>query len=149
MRVSTFLWFTDQAEKAAKFYTDLFADSSIIGRQRTADGTVTSVSFDLAGQHCIAFNGGSPLTFTPAVSMFVECRTQDEIDAIWAGLTDGGSEGPGGSLTDRFGITWQVMPAILNDLLDGGPPETSDRILTAVHGMKKIDIQGLIDAGSG
>ena len=148
MRVSTFLWFCDEAEEAATFYTGLFAGSRITETRRTADGKVTTVAFDLAGQSCIAFNGGTPLPRTAAMSMFAECDTQDDIDEIWSALADGGSEGPGGSLTDRFGITWQVLPAVLNELLDSSAPETAERILAAVHGMQKISIQRLIDAGS-
>ena len=148
MRVSTFLWFADQAEQAARFYTGLFTDSAITETRRTAAGAVTTVTFTLAGNHYIAYNGGNPFTFTPAVSMFAECANQDEIDALWAGLTDGGSEGPGGSLTDRFGITWQVVPANLNELLESGDPDAADRALNALHAMNKIDIQQLADAGT-
>ncbi|MGP4017732.1 VOC family protein [Saccharopolyspora sp. 5N708] len=146
MQLSTFLWFDGQAEEAANHYTGIFADSEIIDIQRAPDGRVTTVVFDLAGQRHIAFNGESPLTFSPAISLYVECDTQEEVDAVWAGLTDGGQEGPGGSLTDRFGITWQVMPTALGELLDGAELDTADRILNAVHGMTKIRIQGLIDA---
>ncbi|MGK8520369.1 VOC family protein [Nocardia asteroides] len=99
---------------------------------------------ELAGQRYIAYNGGPQFAFTGALSIYVECDTQDEVDTVWAGLTDGGREGPGGSLTDRFGLTWPVIPKALGELLDGAEPEAAERILTAVHGMTKIDIQGLL-----
>ncbi|MGK8504156.1 VOC family protein [Nocardia asiatica] len=146
MRVSTFLWFDGRAEEAADHYTGLIADSEILDVQRGADGRVTTVSFELAGQRYIAYNGGPQFAFTGALSIYVECDTQDEIDTVWAGLTDGGREGPGGSLTDRFGVTWQVIPKALGELLGGAEPEAAERILTAVHGMTKIDIQGLLAA---
>ncbi|MGY1945693.1 VOC family protein [Nocardia asiatica] len=146
MRVSTFLWFDGRAEEAADHYTGLIADSEILDVQRGADGRVTTVSFDLAGQRYIAYNGGPQFAFTGALSIYVECDTQDEVDTVWAGLTDGGREGPGGSLTDRFGVTWQVIPKALGELLGGAEPEAAERILTAVHGMTKIDIQGLLAA---
>ncbi|MGK8509286.1 VOC family protein [Nocardia asiatica] len=146
MRVSTFLWFDGRAEEAADHYTRLIADSEILDVQRAADGRVTTVTFELAGQRYIAYNGGPQFAFTGALSIYVECDTQDEVDTVWAGLTDGGREGPGGSLTDRFGVTWQVIPKALGELLGGAEPEAAERILTAVHGMTKIDIQGLLAA---
>ncbi|MGK8486074.1 VOC family protein [Nocardia asiatica] len=146
MRVSTFLWFDGRAEEAADHYTGLIADSEILDVQRGADGRVTTVTFELAGQRYIAYNGGPQFAFTGALSIYVECDTQDEVDTVWAGLTDGGREGPGGSLTDRFGVTWQVIPKALGELLGGAEPEAAERILTAVHGMTKIDIQGLLAA---
>ncbi|MGV9778604.1 VOC family protein [Streptosporangium sp. NPDC003464] len=146
MRVSTFLWFDGQAEAAATSYTALFADSGIIDIERTADGRVMTVVFQMAGQRYIAHNGGSRYPFTRALSMYVECDGQEEVDTLWAGLTDGGEEGPGGSLVDRFGVTWQVMPTALRELLQGAEPEAAERVLTALHAMTKIDIQGLADA---
>lgn len=149
MQMSTFLWFDGHAEEAAEYYTRLFADSPILAIQRAADGRPTSVTFELAGQRYIAFNGGPQFTSTGAISLYVDCDTQEEVDGIWAHLTDGGREGPGGSLTDRFGITWHVVPTAVGELLDAAEPAAADRILTALHGMTKINIQGLIDAGAG
>jgi predicted 3-demethylubiquinone-9 3-methyltransferase (glyoxalase superfamily) len=149
MQMSTFLWFDGLAEQAADHYTGLIADSEVLGIQRAADGRATTVTFELAGQRYIAYNGGPQFAFTGALSMYVECDSQDEVDAVWAGLTDGGHEGPGGSLTDRFGVTWQVIPKALGDLLAGAEPDRAERILTAVHGMTKIDIQGLLAASGG
>ncbi|WP_280424401.1 VOC family protein [Nocardia carnea] len=149
MQVCTFLWFDGRAEEAADHYTGLFADSAVLDIQRNPDGTAATVVFELAGQRFIAYNGGPQFTFTGAISLYVDCDTQDEVDALWTRLTDGGSEGPGGSLTDRFGISWQVLPKAVNELLADAEPEAAQRILDAIHAMKKIDIQGLIDAREG
>ncbi|MFI5718697.1 VOC family protein [Nocardia sp. NPDC051750] len=146
MQVSTFLWFDGRAEEAAEHYTGLFAGAEILDRQRTADGKVATVTFDLGGQRYIAHNGGPQFRFTQAISLYVDCETQEELNRIWTGLTDGGEEGPGGSLTDRFGVTWQVVPKVLSELLGHAEPEAAERILNAVHAMKKIEIRGLVDA---
>lgn len=149
MQVCTFLWFDGRAEEAADHYTGLFADSAVLDVARTPDGTATTVTFELEGQRLLAYNGGPEFSFTGAISLYVDCDTQEEIDALWAGLTDGGSEGPGGSLTDRFGVSWQVLPKAMNELLADAEPEAAQRILEAIHTMKKIDIRGLIDAREG
>ncbi|MGW0249791.1 VOC family protein [Nocardia goodfellowii] len=146
MRASTFLWFDGRAEEAAEHYTDLVAGSAILDRQRDADGRVHTVTFDLGGQRCIAFNGGPRFTSTGAMSMYLECDSQEEVDTAWAALTEGGAEGPGGSLTDRFGVTWQVVPTALSELLAEADPPAAERVLQAVHAMTKIEIQALIEA---
>ncbi|ONI75754.1 hypothetical protein BWI15_07990 [Kribbella sp. ALI-6-A] len=146
MQVSTFLWFDDQAEEAAELYTSVLPASKILDRQRAADGRVTTVVFELAGQRLVAYNGRSRLPFTPALSLYVTCDTQEDIDTVWAELSDGGEPGPGGSLTDRFGVTWQIIPRTLGELLTDAEPDASERILTALHAMTKISIQGLVDA---
>jgi predicted 3-demethylubiquinone-9 3-methyltransferase (glyoxalase superfamily) len=144
--VSTFLWFDGAAEAAADHYTRLFAGSRILETQRAADGRVTTVTFELAGQRYVAYDGGPRFGFTGAISLYAECDTQEEVDELWAGLADGGQEGPGGSLTDRFGVSWQVMPRAVGALLADAGPDAADRVLTALHAMTRIDIQGLIDA---
>ncbi|WP_459546838.1 VOC family protein [Nocardia sp. X0981] len=146
MRTSTFLWFDGCAEEAAEHYTRLFADAAILDRQQDADGRVTTVVFELAGQRYIAYNGGSRSAAGGAISLYLECDTQEEVDTAWAILADGGREGPGGSLIDRFGVIWQVVPTALAELLGEADPEAAERILQAVHAMTRIDIQGLIDA---
>ena len=146
MQVSTFLWFGSQAEAVATHYTSLFADSAILETHHDPEGRVTTVVFTVAGQRYVAYNGGSQPAFTAALSLYAECGTQSELDALWAGLVDGGEEGPGGSLTDRFGVTWQVVPTALQELLETADPETAGRVLNALHAMTKIDIQGLVDA---
>ncbi|NKY35588.1 VOC family protein [Nocardia speluncae] len=146
MNTSTFLWFDGRAEEAARHYTAIFPDSEILDRQQDADGRVTTVTFTLGGQRYIAYNGGPQYPFTRAVSLFAECDTQAEVDTLWKSLTDGGREGPGGSLTDRFGVTWQVIPKALAELLSDAEPEAAHRVLNALHAMTKIDIGGLHDA---
>jgi predicted 3-demethylubiquinone-9 3-methyltransferase (glyoxalase superfamily) len=146
MRASTFLWFDGQAEEAAELYTRVVAGSAILDRQRDTDGRVVTVVFDLGGQRCIAHNGGPQFTFGGGISLYLDCASQEEVDTAWAALTDGGKEGPGGSLTDRFGVTWQVVPTALADLLAAADPAAAERILSATHAMTRIDIQGLIEA---
>ena len=146
MNVATFLWFNGQAEEAADYYTTLFDDSRIVDVQRAnADGPATSVTFELGGQRFIAFNGELRFAFTSAISLYVRCATQDEVDRTWAGLTLGGQEGPGGSLTDRFGVTWQVIPEALDVLLQDADPAAAERVLTVLHNMTKIEMQALHD----
>ncbi|WP_063035116.1 VOC family protein [Nocardia grenadensis] len=146
MQASTFLWFDGYAEEAAELYTRVVADSAILDRQRDANGRVVTVTFELGGQRCIAHNGGPQFTFGGGLSLYLECDGQKEVDTAWTALTEGGKEGPGGSLTDRFGVTWQVVPTALADLLAAADPAAADRILTALHAMTRIDIQGLIEA---
>lgn len=148
MRLKTFLWFDGQAEEAAERYTKVFPASRVLHRQRAADGRVTTVTFEVAGQRMVAYNGGLRRDFTPAMSLYVECDTQQDIDTAWAGLVAGGKEGPGGSLTDRYGVTWQIVPRTLDTILADAEPDVAERILSALHLMNKISIQGLIDAGA-
>ncbi|NKI41551.1 VOC family protein [Streptomyces physcomitrii] len=146
MSVSTFLWVDGQAEALATHYTSLFPDSVIGDVQRDPDGNVTTVDFTLAGSRYVVYNGGPQYPITPGISLYAECDTQAALDALWAGLTDGGKEGPGGSLVDRFGVTWQVYPCRLRELLRDADPMTAERVLTALHSMTRIDIQVLVDA---
>jgi predicted 3-demethylubiquinone-9 3-methyltransferase (glyoxalase superfamily) len=151
-KITTFLWFDNQAEEAATYYTSIFDDSRIVNVQRYGQagpgeaGTVMTVTFELAGQQFIALNGGPQFKFTEAVSLSVDCATQEEVDELWAKLTDGGEEGPCGWLKDKYGLSWQIVPRTLTDLLSDPDPVKSDRVMKAVFGMKKIDIQGLVDA---
>ncbi|MEU6680172.1 VOC family protein [Streptomyces sp. NPDC046925] len=146
MSISTFLWVDGQAEALAAHYTALIPNSVIRDTQRDPEGRVTTVDFTLDGQQYTAYNGGPQYPLTPAVSLYTECENQAALDALWADLTDGGKEGPGGSLVDRFGMTWQVMPSCLRELLRTADPATAERVLNALHAMTKIDIQGLVDA---
>ncbi|GAA5063434.1 VOC family protein [Nocardia callitridis] len=147
MQTSTFLYFNDgRAEEAADYYVGIFPDAKILDRQRGIEGKVTTVTFELAGQRYITYNGELEFPLTPAISLYVDCETQQEVDTLWSALTLGGQEGPGGSLTDRFGVTWQIYPKALRQLLDDTEPAAAERILNAMHGMKKIELQGLIDA---
>jgi predicted 3-demethylubiquinone-9 3-methyltransferase (glyoxalase superfamily) len=151
-KITTFLWFDKQAEEAANFYTSIFDDSRIVDVQRYGaagpgePGTVMVVRFELAGQEFIALNGGPQFAFTEAISLFVDCATQDEVDGLWARLTDGGEDGPCGWLKDRFGLSWQIIPRGLTEMLGDSDPARAQRVMTAMLGMKKIDIKGLVDA---
>jgi len=152
-KITPFLWFDDQAEEAANFYVSIFEDSKITQVARYAKatesvsgkaaGTVMTVAFQLAGQAFVALNGGRHFTFTPAVSFVVNCETQDEVDAMWERLSVGGDETAQqcGWLKDRFGVSWQVVPAALPRLLND--PARSERVMGALLGMKKIDIAKL------
>ena len=143
------LWFDMEGEEAARFYTSAFPDSRIVEVSRYGEGgprpagTVMTVSFELAGQKFLALNGGPEFTFSEAVSFQVSCETQDEVDAYWSTLSEGGEEGPCGWLKDRFGLSWQIVPTRLPELLSDPDPERSQRVMTAMLGMKKIEIAEL------
>jgi predicted 3-demethylubiquinone-9 3-methyltransferase (glyoxalase superfamily) len=143
------LWFDMEGEEAARFYTSAFPDSRIVEVSRYGEGgprpagTVMTVSFELAGQKFLALNGGPEFTFSEAVSFQVSCETQDEVDAYWSTLSEGGEEGPCGWLKDRFGLSWQIVPTRLPELLGDPDPERSQRVMTAMLGMKKIEIAEL------
>jgi predicted 3-demethylubiquinone-9 3-methyltransferase (glyoxalase superfamily) len=152
-KITTFLWFDNQAEEAARLYTSIFDNSRIVDVQRYGEGgpgpagTVMTVRFELAGQQFIALNGGPHHQFNEAISLYVDCGGQDEVDELWAKLTaDGGEEGPCGWLKDRYGLSWQVVPKRLIDLLGDPDPAKSSRVMQAMMQMKKIDVQALEDA---
>ncbi len=154
-RITPFLWFDHQAEEAARFYASIFDDSRIgkITRYGAAgpgpEGTVMTVEFELQGQRFIALNGGPQYKFTEAISLSIECETQDEVDEIWEKLTDGGEEGPCGWLKDRYGLSWQVTPKGISELFDNRDPARSKRAMEAMFKMKKLDIAGLRAAYQG
>ncbi|MEU1666389.1 VOC family protein [Streptomyces sparsogenes] len=154
-KITTFLWFDDQAEQAAHHYTSVFEDSRVVEIQRYGEagpgepGTVMTVTFELAGQRFIALNGGPQFTFTEAISLSVDCATQEEVDQLWERLGDGGEAGPCGWLKDKYGLSWQIVPRKLTELLRDPDPARSARVMRAMLGMKKIDIQGLVDAYQG
>ncbi len=149
------LWFDTQAEDAATFYTSLFEDSRIVevahygSAGPRPEGMVMTVAFELAGQPFLALNGGPQFTFDEAVSFEVECESQAEVDRLWAALSEGGSEGPCGWVKDRFGLSWQVVPARFNDLLRSAEPEAAQRAITAMLSMGKLDIAALERAAAG
>lgn len=152
-RITPFLWFDDQAEEAANFYVSIFENSKITNIARypkateevsgKAKGTVMTVAFQIAGQNFVALNGGPCFAITPAVSFVVNCETQDEVDAMWERLSDGGDETAQqcGWLKDKFGVSWQVVPVALGELLRD--PARSERVMTALLKMRKIDIETL------
>ncbi len=151
-KITPYLWFDNQAEEAADFYTSVFPNSKITNVQRYGEGgpgpegTAMIVNFELEGQEFIALNGGPQFTFTEAVSFFTSCTTQDEVDELWSRLTDGGEPGQCGWLKDKYGLSWQIIPTVLSDLLNDPDPEKSTRVMHAMLGMSKIDIKGLKDA---
>ena len=155
-KITTFLWYDDQAEAAAAFYTSLFPNSRVTGVTRYGEagpgepGSVMTVKFELDGRPYAALNGGPEFTFTEAISLQVECDDQREVDELWAKLTaDGGQEGPCGWLKDRFGLSWQITPRVLLDLIGDRDRAKSDRVMAAMLRMQKIDIQQLLDAARG
>jgi len=143
------LWFDTEGEEAARFYTSVFPNSKILEISRYGDagprdaGTVMTVDFELNGQKFLALNGGPEFTFSEAISFQVSCRDQGEVDAYWSQLSAGGEEGPCGWLKDRFGVSWQIVPTALPELLGGPDPETSQRVMRAMLKMKKIEIDEL------
>jgi len=143
------LWFDTEGEEAANFYTSLFPNSKIreIARYGSAgpraEGTVMTVSFELNGQEYVALNGGPDFKFNEAVSFQVGCESQEEVDRYWSALSDGGEEGPCGWLKDKFGLSWQIVPTRLPELLGDPDREKSQRVMRAMLGMRKIEIDGL------
>jgi predicted 3-demethylubiquinone-9 3-methyltransferase (glyoxalase superfamily) len=154
-KISPYLWFEDQAEEAVNFYVSLFEDSRITSEQRYPEGApgptgeIMTMSFELAGQSFIALNGGPHHSFTQAISFLVDCEDQAEVDRLWKELTEGGEEQPCGWLTDRFGVTWQIIPTRLGELMADSDPARAQRAVQAMLQMKKIDIQALEDAANG
>ena len=143
------LWFDTDGEEAAKFYTSVFPNSRIVDVARygeagpRAEGTVMTVSFELDGQKFVALNGGPEFRFSEAISFQVSCKTQDEVDSFWSKLSEGGEEGPCGWLKDRYGLSWQIIPTALPELLSDPDPEKSQRVMRAMLKMKKIEIDAL------
>ena len=140
------LWFDTEGEEAAKFYTSVFPNSKIVNVAHYGDagprpeGTVMTVSFELDGQKFLALNGGPEFTFSEAISFQVNCDGQEEVDAFWSKLSEGGEEGPCGWLKDRFGLSWQIVPTVLPELLGDPDPEKAQRVMRAMLKMKKIEI---------
>lgn len=154
-KITPFLWFDDRAEEAAEFYTSLFADGRIVEVRHYGEagprpeGMVSTVEFELAGQRFTALNGGPEFTFNEAVSLYVDCEDQAEVDELWEKLTDGGEEVQCGWLKDRFGVSWQIAPHVLHELLGDDDPVRRERVMTSMLGMRKIDVQELLDAYAG
>jgi predicted 3-demethylubiquinone-9 3-methyltransferase (glyoxalase superfamily) len=153
-KIVPFLWFNDQAEEAMKFYTSIFKNSKIGSVTRMGDevpgpkGKVVSASFQLAGQEFMALNGGPipGFKFNESISFFVNCETQAEVDELWEKLSAGGEEGQCGWLKDKFGVSWQIVPTVLGELLGDKDPEKAQRVTHAMLQMKKLDISILKQA---
>jgi predicted 3-demethylubiquinone-9 3-methyltransferase (glyoxalase superfamily) len=149
-KITPFLWFNGQAEEAMHFYVSIFKNSKVGQITRAGPGgPVFSVTFTLDGQEFYGLNGGPTYAFTPAISFFVTCETQQEVDDLWRKLTDGGSEEPCGWLRDRYGLSWQLIPSALGRLMGDKDREKANRVMQAMLKMKKIDIAGLQRASEG
>ena len=154
-KITPCLWFDTEGEEAAEFYTSVFPSSKIVDVARYGEGgprpegTVMTVTFELDGQRFVALNGGPEFTFNEAISFQVSCETQEEVDVFWSTLSEGGEEGPCGWLKDRFGVSWQIVPTRLPELLGDPDREKSQRVMVAMLSMKKIEIDGLERAAAG
>jgi len=154
-KITPFLWFDGNAEEAINFYTSMFKDSKIINASRYGDagpgpkGSLMTATFQLQGQEFMALNGGPHFKFTEAVSFFVKCETQAEVDNFWEKLSAGGQKSQCGWLKDKYGLSWQVIPEILGKLLGDKDPEKSKRAMMAMLKMSKIEIKKLQDAYDG
>ena len=148
-KITPCLWFDTEGEEAAKLYTSVFPNSRIVDVARYGsagprpEGTVMTVSFELDGQKFVALNGGPQFTFDEAISFQVSSEGQEEVDAFWSKLSEGGEEGPCGWLKDRFGVSWQIVPTVLPKLLGDPDREKSQRVMEAMLKMKKIEIDEL------
>ena len=151
-KITPFLWFDAEAEEAANFYTSIFKNSRVTDVRRYGDdgpgrrSSVMTVTFELEGEEFTALNGGPEFKFTEAVSFFVSCESQDEVDELWTKLTDGGEESQCGWLKDRYGLSWQIVPTVLGELLQDEYRERANRVMQAMLQMKKIDIAELRQA---
>jgi predicted 3-demethylubiquinone-9 3-methyltransferase (glyoxalase superfamily) len=151
-KITPFLWFDDKAEEAMNFYVSIFKNSKIGRISRYGDagpgpkGTVMSATFHLEGQEFFALNGGPQFKFTAAISFFVDCKTQEEVDELWEKLSAGGRKDKCGWLTDKYGLSWQIIPSALGEMLQDKDPEKSKRVMRTMLQMTKIDIAGLKQA---
>jgi len=155
-KITPFLWFDDKAEEAVSFYTSIFKNSKIVKIARYGDagaqvsgrpkGTLMTVAFQLDGQEFMALNGGPQFKFTEAISFVVNCQTQEEVDEYWEKLSAGGQEVQCGWLKDKYGLSWQIVPTILGEMLSDPDPKKAERVMKAMLQMKKIDIKGLKQA---
>jgi predicted 3-demethylubiquinone-9 3-methyltransferase (glyoxalase superfamily) len=147
-KITTFLTYNDQAEEAVNLYTSIFKNSKVVSISRPA-GTFMSAVFELEGQTFYALNGGPFFTFSYGISLFVNCTTQQEVDDYWEKLSEGGEKGQCGWLKDKFGVSWQIVPQVLGEMLNDKDPEKSKRVMQAMLKMHKLDIKTLTDAYDG
>ncbi len=147
--ITPWLWFDTEGEEAAQFYTSVFPNSKIVevthygSAGPRPEGMVMTVSFELDGRRFVALNGGPEFSFNESISFFVDCKDQEEVDAYWSKLSEGGQEGPCGWLKDRFGVSWQIIPTALGRLLSEPDPERAQRAMKAMLSMKKIEVEEL------
>jgi predicted 3-demethylubiquinone-9 3-methyltransferase (glyoxalase superfamily) len=148
-KITPFLWFDDKAEEAARFYTSIFKNSKLLSVSRYGEagpgppGSVMTVAFELDDEKFVALNGGPNYTFSPAVSFVVNCETQEEVDHYWERLSEGGEEIQCGWLKDKYGLSWQIVPTVLPELLQDKDAEKRKRVMAAMLKMIKLDIEAL------
>lgn len=155
-KITPFLWFDDQAEEAVNFYTSIFKNSKIknisyygeegIEITGKSAGTVMVITFELNGQEISALNGGPQFKFTEAISFAVNCETQEEVDELWEKLSESGEKGHCGWLKDKYGLSWQIVPTVLGELMSDADPEKTQKVMRAMLQMKKLDIATLKQA---
>ncbi len=145
-KIIPFLWFDNNAEEAINFYVSIFKNSKILSTTPGQNGTIMAATFQLEGQEFYALNGGPMFTFTEAISLFVNCETQEEVDELWAKLSAGGAESRCGWLKDKFGLSWQIIPTVLGKLMGDKDPVKARRVMDAMLQMGKIDIAALQQA---
>jgi predicted 3-demethylubiquinone-9 3-methyltransferase (glyoxalase superfamily) len=154
-KITTFLWFNDNAEEAMEFYVSVFKNSKILNVHRLpggapgSKGNLLTATFQLEGQQFMALNGGPKYSFTPAISLFVDCENQEEVDALWAKLGQGGAPQACGWIRDRYGLSWQIIPRALGALMGDRDPAKAQRVMQAMLKMVKIDVAGLRRAYEG
>ena len=155
-KITPFLWFDNQAEEAVNFYTSIFKNSKIKSVSRYGEagaevsgrqnGSVMTATFDLEGQEFIALNGGPHFTFSPAISFVVNCEKQEEVDELWEKLSEGEEKGQCGWLKDKYGVSWQIVPTVLGEMLQDKDPKKSEKVMGALLQMGKIDIKTIRQA---
>ena len=155
-KITPFLWFDNQAEEAVNFYTSILKNSKILSVTRYGEagakaagrpkGSVMTVVFELGGQEFIALNGGPVFTFSPAISFVVNCETQEEVDELWEKLSEGGEKEQCGWLKDKYGVSWQIVPTVLGEMMQDKDPKKSEKVMKAMLQMDKIDIKTLKQA---
>ncbi|MGB9936507.1 MAG: VOC family protein [Methanobacterium sp.] len=154
-KITPFLWFDNQAEEAMNFYVSIFKNSKFISVTRYGkdapgpEGTIMTAKFQIEGQEFVALNGGPQFTFTEAISFVVNCKTQEEIDYYWEKLSNGGEEQGPGWVKDKYGLSWQVVPVLLEEMMNDEDSEKSGRVMNAMMQMTKIDIKKLKQAYNG
>ena len=149
-KITPFLWFDNQAEEAMNYYVSIFNNSKVIGVTPGPNGIAMSVTFELDGQEFMALNAGPQFRFNEAISFFVDCETQEEVDELWAKLTaDGGEESMCGWLKDKYGLSWQIIPSALGEMLGDKDPEKANRVMQAMLKMNKINVAALKQAYEG
>jgi predicted 3-demethylubiquinone-9 3-methyltransferase (glyoxalase superfamily) len=154
-KITTFLWFDNNAEEAMNFYSSLFKNSRILSVTRNGEagpgpkGSVLTATFQLEGQQFMALNGGPMFKFTEAISLFVSCETQQEVDELWEKLSAGGAKSQCGWLKDKFGLSWQIIPTALGKLMNDPDPAKAQRVMMAMMTMSKIDVAALQKAYDG